>query len=58
MSAPIFRQEDPIPGARERFLADLRQSAETLGCRLVLLPARGPGDSPLELTPAGARELP
>jgi hypothetical protein len=43
---------------RERLLADLIGAAETLGCRLVLLPAHGTGDSPLEITPAGVRELP
>jgi len=43
---------------REHLLDTLRQAAEALGCRLVLLPAHGTGDSPLEISPAGVRELP
>jgi hypothetical protein len=43
---------------REQFLDSLRRAAETLGCRLVLLPAHGTDDSPVEITPAGIRELP
>jgi hypothetical protein len=43
---------------REQFLDTLREAAETLGCGLVLLPARGAGDKPLEITPSGVGELP
>jgi hypothetical protein len=43
---------------REQLLDSLRQAAETLGCRLVLLSAHGSGDSPLEITATGFRELP
>ncbi len=43
---------------REQLLDSLRATAETLGCRLVLLPAHGSGDSPVEITPSGVRELP
>jgi hypothetical protein len=43
---------------RERFAEQLRETAEALGCRLVLLPAHGSGDSPLEITASGVRALP
>jgi hypothetical protein len=42
---------------RERLLADLIGAAETLGCRLVLLPGHGSDDSPAEITAAGTKEL-
>ena len=38
---------------REQFIDSLRETAETLGYKLVLLPAHDSDDSPAEITPGG-----